>query len=217
MQHKVPKLFLLGGAVGGPLFVIIFLIEGFTRPGYNPLRLPISSLSIGDSGWIQVANFLVTGFLFFLFAIAFWNRFRHRYGFWPPLLIGVAALGLFSAGIFSSDPLFGYPEGNPFTTKQHTTHGHLHNIVSFFVFLCLPAACLVMRKRFNVLQQPGWARYSHVSAVGMFAMFVLAGVGFEQLWGLEKIAGVFQRLSVIIGWGWLAALSLRLYRENEES
>lgn len=32
----------LCGAVGGPLFVIAFLIQGTVRPGYDPMRHPVS-------------------------------------------------------------------------------------------------------------------------------------------------------------------------------
>ena len=52
------------GAAAGPLFVTTFLVEGARRQGYNPLRHPVSSLSLGSRGWVQVANFAVTGTLY---------------------------------------------------------------------------------------------------------------------------------------------------------
>src|ERR1700761_2663654 len=52
------------GAAAGPLFVSVFLIEGARRPGYKPLRHPVSSLSLGPRGWVQVANFATTGMLY---------------------------------------------------------------------------------------------------------------------------------------------------------
>ena len=45
------------GAIG---FVIVFLVEGAVRSGYDPVRLVVSYLSLGDGGWVQVATFLVT-------------------------------------------------------------------------------------------------------------------------------------------------------------
>ncbi len=61
---------LLGcGVIAGPLFVVAFLIEGATRADYDPLRHPVSSLAFDDFGWMQVANFIVTGLLMLAFAI----------------------------------------------------------------------------------------------------------------------------------------------------
>ena len=56
------------GAIAGPLFVIAFVVEGATRANYNALRHPVSSLALGDTGWIQVANFIVAGLLTLAFA-----------------------------------------------------------------------------------------------------------------------------------------------------
>src|SRR5262245_19979914 len=52
---------LIIGVVGPLLFIVVFLLEGATRSGYDPVRYPVSSLSIGTRGWIQAANFLMVG------------------------------------------------------------------------------------------------------------------------------------------------------------
>lgn len=57
----VTRALLACGAIACPLFILAFLAEGATRPGYDPLRHPISSLAIGELGWMQAANFLVPG------------------------------------------------------------------------------------------------------------------------------------------------------------
>ena len=51
------------GLAAGPLFVTAFLIQGATREGYRPSRHPVSSLALGPRGWVQAANFAVTGTL----------------------------------------------------------------------------------------------------------------------------------------------------------
>src|SRR4029450_6927248 len=45
------------GSLCTPLLVSAFLIEGFTRPQYNWMRHPISSLSFGPLGWPQIVSF----------------------------------------------------------------------------------------------------------------------------------------------------------------
>ena len=41
------------GLLAGPLFVVTFLLEGAFRDGYDPLRHPVSSLSLGPGGWVR--------------------------------------------------------------------------------------------------------------------------------------------------------------------
>jgi hypothetical membrane protein len=55
------------GIIGPALFVSVFTIEGWLRPGYELLKMYISALSLGSRGWIQMANFIILGVLLFVF------------------------------------------------------------------------------------------------------------------------------------------------------
>lgn len=210
-QSLLLRLLLACGLIGPLLFIIVFLIEGVTRADYNPLRYPVSSLSIGDLGWIQAANFLMVGLLLFAFALGLRRILRNsRGGTWGPLLIGLASIGLFGAGIFTTDPIFGYPSSAPLVLAQYTTHGHLHDTFSLLLFAGLPAVCFVFCRRFATLGERGWAVYSLLAGLAMLATFVLAAIGFDQNPSLVNFAGVFQRLSIIIGFTWIALLAFRL-------
>jgi hypothetical protein len=55
------------GIVAGPLFFAISSIAGALRPGYDPLRHPVSSLEFGPQGWMQAVNLLLTGTLVVFF------------------------------------------------------------------------------------------------------------------------------------------------------
>jgi hypothetical membrane protein len=57
------------GVVAGPLFVLVFLIEGAMTPDYDPLRHPVSSLALGPFGWTQTLNFIFVGILTLAFAV----------------------------------------------------------------------------------------------------------------------------------------------------
>jgi hypothetical protein len=46
-------------------------------------------------------------------------------------------------------------------------------------------------------------------------MFVLASARFSQTEPLVGVAGLFQRLAVIIGWAWMVALAVRVRRPAE--
>src|SRR5262249_56988045 len=52
---------LASGAVAGPFFTISVVLQILTRPGFDIRRHPISLLSLGDLGWIQIATFVLTG------------------------------------------------------------------------------------------------------------------------------------------------------------
>src|ERR1700729_230070 len=51
------------GMWAGPAFTAVFLAEGTAREGYRQSRHPVSSLALGPRGWVQTANFVVTGTL----------------------------------------------------------------------------------------------------------------------------------------------------------
>ncbi len=72
-------------------------------------------------------------------------------------------------------------------------------------------------RRFATLGERGWAIYSILAGLGMLVTFVLAAVGFMQNPSLVNFAGVFQRLSIIIGLTWIALLALRLMSKQPAS
>ncbi|MEV0698337.1 DUF998 domain-containing protein [Saccharopolyspora sp. NPDC050389] len=205
---------LLGcGAIGAVLFVVLFLVEGAFRADYSPLRHPVSSLSIGESGWVQAVNFIVTGLLILAFAAGLRPALRQLGGGrWAPVLIGLVGVGLIGAGFFAADPISGYPPGTPPVPLVRTTHGVLHDLFSTPVFTALPAACCVVGYRLARTGHRGWAAYSIGTAVVFLIGFALAGAGFAQNPALTPVGGLLQRLTLVVGFGWLAALAISLPR-----
>jgi len=206
---------LLGcGAVGGPLFVAAFVLEDATRAGYDPLRYPVSLLAVGDFGWEQIANFMVTGLLMLAFAVGLRLAPRPVGGsVWGPLLVGIYAIGLLAAGIFVTDPVAAYPPGR-FEVIQPSLHSTLHDLASVVVFAALPTACLVLSRRFAMGGERGWAVYSAGSGVVFAVGFILASAGLNQADGLVNVAGLLQRIAIIAGWAWLALLAVHLLRQS---
>ncbi|GAA3466955.1 DUF998 domain-containing protein [Nonomuraea roseola] len=208
---------LVCGAIAGPLFVVVFLITGATRAGYDPLRHPVSSLALGDLGWTQVATFVVAGVLTVAFAVGLRRALRPFGGStWGPVLVGIWGAGLIGAGVFATDPISGYPPGTPDRlTKYGSAHAALHDVVSMLAFVALVAACFVFARRFAGWGSPLWAAYSAVTGIVFTGAFVLSGMGFEQTEGLVNVAGLFQRISITAGWCWLSLLALHLLRGRE--
>jgi hypothetical protein len=217
-SKAVPNALLLGGAIAGPVFVAVFVIEGATRSGYDPMRLPVSLLSTGEGGWTQVINFIVDGLLLLGFAIGLYRAFGRRGS--PttlgPLLLGVFALGVIGAGVFSTDPGAGYPPGvRP--PIEPTTHSVLHDLMSLVVFIGLPIACFVLAREFARWRDRGWAIYSAVTGLALALGFVLLLIAFNGTGAPSPEAGLIQRVWIVLGWGWIALLAVSMVRSSESA
>lgn len=86
--------------IGPLLFILVFLIEGATRPGYSAWQTDVSYLAMSNKGLEQIANFIVSGSLCIAFAVGL-RRIWHTElaSVWGPLLIGVFGLDLLIAGV----------------------------------------------------------------------------------------------------------------------
>ena len=211
------------GALAGPFFTLAWLVAGFTRASYDALRHPISSLAIGESGWTQIANFLITGALLLAFALGLKRALQLlNEPTRVPFLIATIGIGLLGAGIFLTDPMNGYPLGTPHLPVQYSLEGRLHRLFSAFVFLGLPIACFMFARFFRRRGERIWAVYSRVSGITFLLMFVVTSLAFAQLYNLTQFAGLLQRITLTIGFAWLTLLALywlnipfKAVRENE--
>lgn len=204
------RLLLMCGALAGPLFSIAWFIEGLNRDRYDPMRHPISTLSLGEFGWTQIANFIVTGILTLVLAFGLSTAFQLGHGkTWIPILITIVGIGFLGTGLFATDPLSGYPFGTPAMLLPPTLSGVLHVLFAWFIF-GLPVACFVMARRFDDQGKHNWAIYSKMTAVTFIIVYLLAMAGFLQLPGLVNYAGLLQRISVIIVLTWMTLLPLHL-------
>jgi hypothetical protein len=215
------KVLLICGAIAGPLFTLAWLVEGATRADYDPMRYPISSLSIGESGWMQITTFIITGLFILAFGVELRRLLRGPSGsVWGPLLIILLGIGLIGAGIFVTDPLNGYPPGTPILPTERTTHGILHDIFGIPFFLGLPITCFVFARFFARQGQRSWASYSRLSGIGMFAVFFVARLGFRLLPSYPDLAanfGLLQRITVTIGLAWLTLLAVYILKVTSQT
>src|SRR5579884_3905954 len=147
---------LLCGAIAGPLFILTLLIQDYTRPGFDPRLDPLSLLSLGDWGWVQIVNFALAGVLNLLYAVGLWRRLHPgRAGTWGPILIGAYGLGLLLVSIFRTDPSNGFPPGVPAATHP-SWHGAIHALGGLFIFLVLAAALAVFVRFFLTHRERWW-------------------------------------------------------------
>jgi len=213
-----PNRLLRAGLVAGPLFVAVFLVEPAFHDGYDPMRHPVSSLSLGTSGWVQVLNFFVAGLLCLAFAAGLRRALRPGPGAAAvPLLLAVWALGLLGAGAFVTDPISGYPKGTPPTPDPPAWHGQLHDLAfSLPGFAAFAAAMFVLGYAYARRRAPLWATLSMTGGAAFVTLFALTTLGFAQQPHLVGVAGLLQRLTVGVGWLWLTLVAAREIRATAE-
>jgi hypothetical protein len=145
---------LLGyGVIAGPLYVVVALVQALLRPGFDLMRDDASLLSNGSLGWIQIANFVVTGAMVVACAAGVHRALKSGLAaIWAPRLLALYGLGLVAAGLFVADPMNGFPPGTPAGRPvSMSLHGTLHIAAAGIAFLCLIAACFVLARRFATL------------------------------------------------------------------
>jgi hypothetical membrane protein len=200
------KRLLTCGAIAGPIFIVVAGIQVVTREGFDVSRHALSWLSLGDLGWLQIANFIVTGLMNLAFAIGI-RRALHpgRAGTWGAILIGADGAGGALSGVFSVDPCGGFPPGAVADcSTDNSWHFALHNTVSMLAFVALVAACFVFVRHFAGLGSLWMAAYSTVTGIGVIALFVWPGYdGFP----------VRLMLAATLMFAWTTVLAIRLQTE----
>jgi hypothetical membrane protein len=216
--HRVVlRLCLWAGVVGPILFVLVFTIDGALTPGYSAMREVVSFLELGPTGWIQRLNFMLTGLLFILFALGFfqWMRPRSASGwlYVTTVLIALSGVGLIMAGPFLPD--------TP-GTAQTSVHGVLHTIAFTVVFLALGLACLSVGGKF--VRTAGWRIHGWYSLVAglfpiiaalgnLFSSFVVSNASstpFTATSSRLAVGGLINRVLILVAFAWYVILASRL-------
>ncbi len=202
---------LLGyGVVAGPFYVALVLGQALLRPGFDLVHDDASLLSNGPFGWVQVANFVLTGLMVIACAAGIRRALRPGMGsLWAPVLLAVFGLGLVGAGVFVADPMGGFPPGTPAGRPESiSVHGLLHIASAGIGFLGFAAACVVVGQRFARDRRARWAWFSRVTAVVFLAGF--AGVASGS--GTATVVIGFW-IALLVAWAWLGGMAVTLYRE----
>jgi hypothetical protein len=193
------------GIIGPTLFAATFTIEGWLRPGYHPLGMFVSALSLGPRGWVQIVNFVVFGTLLLAFsrgvAAEFQDGKASRAG---PILLTIIALSILASGPFVMDPAATPP-------AEMTLHGILHQFFGAVAFSLMPVSCFVFWRRFRA--DPKWRSFhSWTLSVGIMivAAVLLLKIAQTSPSVLGQWVGLFQRLALVPYLAWLATFAFGL-------
>jgi hypothetical protein len=209
---RITKSLLGFGLLAGPFYVAVVLGQAMTRTGFDLARDDASLLSNGNLGWIQIANFLLTGLMVIACAVGVRRALSGGPGAaWGPFLLAVYGVGLIGAGLFVADPMNGFPVGAPSGRPGSiTTHGLLHIVFAGIGFLCFVAACFVLARRFAAEGRRGWTGFS----IATGAIFLAAFAGVASGSSSPVVIGAFWA-GLIVAWVWIGSLSGHLYSMKE--
>jgi hypothetical protein len=215
LQGTRRQLAAYAGMIGSVLFIAIFSLEGWFRPGYNPLVMFVSELSLGPQGWIQITNFIVFGTLFLLFTWGVASEFRvgkaSRAG---PILLAIIGVCLVLSGPFVMDPA-----NTP--VSQMSLSGTLHQLFGAFVFFLAPISCFVFWRRFRGdLDWRIMKDWTLIATIIIIVAVVLLRIGSTQ--GItpnsfNEWIGLIQRTALVTYVVWIFTFALLLHRRNKAS
>ena len=197
---------LVFGMVVGPFYLAVSLVQAVLRDGFDLGRHPLSLLANGPGGWVQTANFVLSGLMVLVaaagFARALWPTSRAVSWF-----LGGFGASLIAAAVFPADPVDGFPVGTPEGSPTSiSTTGLLHFVAGALGFICLAVSCFVAARALTRRHAPSLARLSFFSGLAI----VLGFFGGPALPTASAVVlGIW--FSVLVGWAWLAVMSRQLY------
>lgn len=200
VRHS-PERLLFAGALAGPVFFASAITQMFTREGFDINRHPISQLSTGSLGWLQITTFVLAGLGGLALATGIKLTLTEGLGRRVlPIFIGIFGTGLIAAGLFTMDPEYGFPIGTPDgPVTQMSWHSVVHSTSAAVAFTALAIAAIVLTVRHA-------RRRAVLPAVlnGVVALVLLLPVSPEHMSVQIAVNGL-----VAFAWTTVLALSLR--------
>ena len=203
-KGRIPsQIIALIGVVSPILCVLVFTLAGFLRPGYSPIHYVISDLGVGPDGWILNTDLIISGLLFIIFAIGFYQWMlpiiSRGWLLASTILLVLSGAGVVNEGIFHQ-PAHGEPAAH--------LHMVLHSIGLAVLFYSLIIALLIMGWHFcktSSWRVYGW--YLLLTAIVTLGLLILP----TQIAGSGHIEGFIERAQVFVGFSWSVVIGWRLF------
>jgi len=173
---------------GPALFILTVFIFALFKPKYRPLHNTISELALGRYGYIQTANFILSGLLILVLGLRLVSTQEHLYG---SVAVSVMGAVLLLSAVFRTDPI---------TANGSTTTGKVHNGL-FFIGI------------FGILTAQFVTGFSSLgSALGVFSLAcgTLTLLGLPITITRQTYMGLFQRALVLVVMVWISGFAASL-------
>ncbi len=212
-QKQFRKLSAWAGILAPLIFVGVFTLEGALRNGYDPLRMHISALSLGERGWVQIANFVVLGLLLLIFTLGLAKAFPTGKAARP----GIIAFYLLSVLFFISGPFVMDAVETP--PDQLSLHGLVHGLSGGIVFLLMPVTIFIFLGRFN--SDPEWRSFRGwtlilgiIEALGVIVFTYVSKIPVDKQ-GFFTLVGLFQRMALVPFMAWVFVFGTEMLRRQK--
>jgi hypothetical protein len=192
------------GVVAGPFYVVLGLVLAFTRPDFDLTKHALSLLTLGDLGWLQRGNLVLTGLMAIGAAIGILRAIRNRRGLTIGVLTIVYGAGLILSAFFAPDPVAGFPPGSE--GSEFSVSGILHLLFGALGFLAVAVAAFAHAAWSRSVGSRGRATASIVLGV----LIIVGFVGGAAL-SINSIGVALLWVAVLAQFLWLAVASSQIY------
>jgi hypothetical membrane protein len=154
------------GIIGPAWFTSLVVLQGLLLPEYSHVRMPISALAAWPTGSIQDLNFLVTGSLAMIFAIALHRSVQPTpRGIVGAGLLALGGLGVALSGVFPWRMIDGVPTEPP-----------AHAAAAILTFTATGLGLVAFSRRMS--SDPRWrdrAAYTMLTGITVLVLFIVVG------------------------------------------
>jgi len=188
--------------VTGVLFVLILLSLHIIEPEFDPTWRFISEYALGSVGWLMHLAFFALAISLASAGVAIFSQIRTVVGYLGLGLLGISAIGILLAAIFTTDPI-------STSSEAATQSGKLHVLGASLDWT--PLAALLLS--FSLIRNEGWRpiRKSLFITAGITLVATVAFIAMlphDGKFGPGVLAGLFGRLLIISYLGWLLTVGL---------
>jgi hypothetical protein len=213
LQNQFRKLSAWAGILAPAIFVSVFTVEGIFRSGYDPLKMYISALSLGNRGWIQISNFILLGLLLFIFTLGLSKEFQTG----KASRGGIITLYIISVLFLISGPFVMDPTETP--ADQMSVHGLIHGLSGGIVFTLMPIIIFIFLRRF--VSDANWQSFRWwtlllgiIEATGVVIFTYVSKIPVEQN-AYTNYFGLFQRIALIPFMVWVFLFGTEMLRKQK--
>jgi Protein of unknown function (DUF998) len=198
------------GAVAGPIYVTVTMVQALTRDGFDLRQHRFSWLTTGDLGWIHRSNMVLVGVLTMLLAVGARQGMRTGRGaVWGPRLLGLFGAAYVVGGLLTADPVSGFPPGTTPDMVHTTWQGAVQNGSRGVSTILVISASVVIARWLAAEGHRGWAWFHGTSFPAVLA--TLTAVAFVAISDYHSAFAV-----AILATPWIVAtaLAVQLYRRE---
>jgi len=191
------------GVVAGPFYLVFGLVLALTRPGFDLTRDALSALLLGDIGWLQTLNLVLSGLMTIVAAVGLSRIPRAPKA--TAVLVAVYGACLVLSAFFPPDPSGSFPPGS--TAGSFSAAGILHLVFGGVGFLALGIGAVLAGGWFAARGDRRGALLSRIAGIVVIVGFA-GGAALSQ--GPAGVAVLW--VAVVVGWAWLAFTCVAAYR-----